>query len=822
MKGFFTVDVRDALRSLRATPVVTAIAVVSLALGIGANAALFSILNSLVFKTLPVRDPGRLAVIDDGTWTNPIWEQIQAHRHELFEDAFAWSATEFNLSPRGPTDLVDGAWASGGMFEVLGVSTELGRPFTSADDRRGGGPDGPVAVISHTFWQRRFGGGRDVVGRQLSVDGIAVTVIGVMPPSFMGPDVGRRADVIVPVGVRTLGPNGSRVLNGRSTWWLEIMARLRAGDTVEQATARLDALQPAIREATMPQDWPAKESEQYLTAPFKLIPAATGESDLRRSYLTPLKVVLAVVGAVLLIACANLANLLLARAAARRHELSVRLALGATRWRLAKQLLIESAILAFSGGLLGLAVARGGGALLVAQLSSDRSVVALDLSHDWRVIAFTAAVAAATTLIFGLAPVFGVSGVAPQDAIKEQTRTVAGERKFGIRNLLVAAQVALSLTLVVAAALLVRTLNALVHAPVGFDASPLLSADIDADRTEGRDARLELFTRLREAAAATPGVSAAAVSILNPGGNMAWNTVIEQPPDSPQLTRRERTPWVNVVSPEWFQTFGIRLVAGRGFDDRDVKGAPKVVVLSELLAHRLFPDGPAVGREIRTSLEGLTSIPCRVIGVVNDSIYRSQRAGLQPLLYAPLAQLEDVGGSIVLTARAAGGVPEALTHDLSTAIARTDPAVTFTTHPVSRQLRASMRQERLIAMLGALFGALALVLAAVGLYGVTSYGVNRRRSEIGVRMALGADPSRVIRLVLIRLVALLAVGVGAGLAVSWWASRFLATLLFGLGPRDPATFVSAAALLVGVGLLAGWLPARRAARIDPVRVLREQ
>jgi predicted permease len=818
MKGIFTTDARDALRSLRATPVVTLIAVASLALGIGANAALFSILNSLVFKTLPVRDPASLAVIDDGSWTNPIWEQIREHRRELFDDAFAWSGTRFNLSGHGATDYVAGAWASGSMFDVLGVRPEIGRTFTLADDVRGAPA---VAVVSHAFWQNRFGGASDVIGRQLTISGMAVTVIGVMPPSFVGPDVGRRADVVVPIAALSQTPGGTQQLDGRSSWWLDIMVRLRPGEGIDQATARLDALQPAIRQATLPQDWPAKEQERYLKEPLKLVSAATGVSDLRQTYVTPLRIVLAVVGAVLLIACANLANLLLARAAARRHEMSVRLALGATRWRLAKQLLLESVLLASAGAVLGLAIARWGGALLVAQLSTGRGSVALDLSTDWRVAGFTVAVAAATTLIFGLAPAIGVNGVAPQDAINEQNRTIAGDRRFGLRNLLVGGQVALSLTLIVAAALFIRSLTGLVHAPLGFDAEPLLAADIGLSGIEDPDERLGVLERLRVAAAAVPGATDAAVSVLNPVGRMSWNTRIEQDPHGPALSDRDRITWVNVVSPTWFKTLGIRLVAGRYFDDHDVKGSPLVTVISETLARRLFPDGRAVGRDIHAGLEGPRIDAFRVVGVVADTVYQTQRAGLQPTLYAPLAQTDDLGSALVLTVRSAYGTPEAMSRDFATAIDRADPRVAFTIRPMSSQLHQAIQRERLVAILAGLFGGLALALAAIGLYGVTSYGVSRRRAEIGVRMALGADPSGVIRLVLGRLVLLLAFGVAAGLALSWWTSRFVAALLFGLGPRDPTTFAAAAIALGVVGLLAGWLPARRAARIDPVRVLRE-
>jgi predicted permease len=822
MKSFFTFDLRDALRSLRATPVVTAVAVASLALGIGANAALFTILNSLVLKPLPVRDPARLAVIDDGSWTNPIWEAVRERRHDLFEDAFAWSATRFNLATHGQADYVEGAWASGGMFDVLGVRAIAGRTFTEADDRRGGGPTGPVAVVSYGFAQRRLGGPDSAIGRSVSVDGISVTVIGVTPRGFFGPDVGRSADIIVPIGAVALRPNGDRMLDGRSTWWLEIMARLKPGQTVGQATARLDAMQPAIRAATLPTDWPAKMLADYLKEPFKLVAASNGESDLRRTYLAPLQVILVVVAAVLLIACANLASLLLARAAARRHELSVRLALGASRLRLARQMLAESVMLAVAGAALGLVVARWGSTLLVRELGSSATNVPLDLGLDWRVLGFTIAIAAVTTIVFGLAPAVGVSGVAPQDAMKEQNRTIAGDRRFGFRNALVAGQVALSLVLVVGAGLFVRTLSALVKAPLGFRAEGLLSASVDSDNeTLDRDARLALFDRLRQSVAAVPGVANAAVSVLTPVSNMRWNTIVEQPPDGATLSEKQRIPWVNFVSPEWFDTYGIHLLNGRRFDDRDRAGSEPVVILSEGFARRLFPDGHAVGRRIKTGFEGPGTKFFQIVGVVNDTVYRGLREGFDPVVYAPFAQLQDVSASAVISVRAASGVPEALTRDLSDAIARTDPRVGFTITSVETRLLGTLRKERLVAMIAAFFGGLALLLAAIGLYGVTSHAVSRRRAEIGIRMALGADAGGVVRLVLARLGWLLASGVALGLAVSWWTTRLIEKLLFALSPRDALTFAAAAGTLVGIGLLAGWIPARRASRIDPVRVLRE-
>ncbi len=823
MSSFFAVDLRDAIRSLAASPVVTLVAVASLALGIGANTALFSLLNSIVLKPLPVRDPASLVIVEDGSWTNPIWEQIRAARHDIFEDAFAWGTERFNLAARGQSDDVDGVWASGGMFEVLGVQAALGRVFTEADDARGGGPDGPVAVVSYGFWQRRFGGAPDVVGRPLLLNGIATTIVGVMPRGFLGPDVGRSADVIVPIGVVAAQPGGARQLDGRSTWWLEIMGRLKPGQSLDAAAGRLNALRPRIREATLPPTWPAKQQADYMAETLKLAPAANGLSDLRRSYVKPLQIVLGLVAAVLAIACANLANLLLVRAASRRHELSVRLALGASRFRLAKQLLAEAAILAAAGAGLGLLVAQWGSALLVRQLATATTAVTLDLSPDWRVLLFTAAVAALTAILFGMAPAIGIGGVSANDAIKGQTRTMTGARRFGLRDTLVAVQVALSLALVVGGLLFVRTLTALTSTSLGFQPEGLMSIDLDASRNELTSAaRLQLFDRVRAAAASLPGVSSAAISVMTPAGSFGWNTAVEATPLTAGLKDRQRLSMVNVVSPGWFHTFGMHLIAGRDFDAHDTAGATPVIVVNESFARRFFGDShAAMGQQIRTSLEGNDTVGYRVVGIVNDAIYGGPRKGFESTVFVPLAQLHDMLPGVVVTARAAAGDGELLRRGLAAAVTRTDPQVSFTIRPMSAQLRSAVRRERLTAILAGFFGSLALLLAAVGLYGVASHSVTLRRAEIGIRMALGADPAVVVRLVLGRLAWLLAAGVAIGFTMSWWTVQLFQQLLFGLSPRDPKTFALAVALLVAAALAAAWLPARRAARIDPVQTLRE-
>jgi putative ABC transport system permease protein len=813
-------DLRDAFRSLVATPVVSVVAILSLALGIGANTAIFSILDSLILRTLPVNEPQRLVMIDRGSWTNPIWEAIR-DRQQAFDGATAWSPTRFNLAAGGQTELVDGVWASGRFFEVLGTSAILGRTFVPDDDRRGGGPDGPVAVISYSFWQRRFGGRADVIGNPLMVERVSYTIIGVTPPEFFGAEVGRKFDVAVPIGTEPLVRGRENSLDQRSYWWLNIMLRLEPGQDIEAAAAALRGMQPQIREATMPQDWPEQYKKTYLNEAFTLVPAATGSSGLRRRYQQPLTAIMVVVALVLLIACANIANLLLARANARRHELSVRVALGASKVRIARQLLTESLLLSGAGALVGLLFARWGSGLLVRQLSSTTNTVFLDLGLDWPILGFTALIAVATAILFGVAPALRASRVQPNEALKEQGRGVVGER-FGLGNLLVVMQVALSVILVVAAGLFVRTFSSLANVNLGFDQRAVLIANIDAQRLQlDPSQRPEFFERLRQTAANVPGVTSAALSRVTPVSGSTWNNVVEIP-GAPARPERERMTNINLLSSSWFTTMGTRLIAGRDFTDRDVTGSASVAIVNEAFARKFFDSQNPLGRHIvQPGSPTRPAIDREIVGYVEDAVYRALREPVPPTMYLPLLQQPDPPSRMAISVRAAGGSPALLTKSLGAALTGVNKDIAITFRVLSEQVNASLIQERIVAMLSGFFGGLALLLAGLGLYGVTSYAVSRRRTEIGIRMALGAAPNGVVRMVLRRVALLVGIGVALGAGISVWASRFVTTLLYGLQPRDPATLVLAALVLSLIGAMAGWIPALRAARIDPARVLRE-
>jgi putative ABC transport system permease protein len=806
---------RSAYRSLRGTPLVSGLAILSLALGIGANTALFSILNGLMLRPLPVRDPGSLVHLDNGSWTYPIWAEIRARETDLFDGALAWGGERFDLAQGGETQPVEGAYVSGRYFDVLGISAARGRLLTEVDDRPGGGPDGAVAVISHRFWQTHFGAAEAAVGRQITLQRVPFTVVGVMPQGFTGTDIGRVADVMIPFATEPRIRGAESTLNARSTWWLEIMARTKPGQTAEQATAALRAVQPQIREATLPPQYNAEMRQRYLNEGFTLVPAPNGSSPVGNRYQAPLYAMLGVVALVLLIACANIANLLVARALAREQELSVRLALGASRWQVAALLLGESLLIAGSGAALGFVFAQWSGPLLVQQFVTWREAVILDVSPDWRVVAFTTIVTVVTAMIAGVAPAWSAAALAPYESLRTAGRGIIGDRRFSLRGALVVVQLALSIMLVVAAALFLRSLNSLNRAPLGFSPEPLVVADLALQMSPTTpQERPALLQRMADAVAAVPGVTAAAASMITPTSGRGWNTLIGEGPMD-----RSRMSWMNAVGPGWFRTYGIQLLAGRDFDTNDRAGSEPVAIVNQTFAAR-FLKGAPVGQVIPQGGPGGTKINYRVVGLVSDAVYRAPREGMTPTMYVALVQRDQMFPNASVTMAAAPGQRGAVVRGISEALQGVDPRASFTFRTFDELLEATIVQDRLVAALSGFFGGLALLLAAIGLYGVMAHSVGRRRTEIGIRMALGAEPSNIQGLVLRRVGWLVGLGITLGMVLSVWASQFVQTMLFELDAQDPVTLGGAAILLVLVAVTAAWIPARRAAAMDPARVLR--
>jgi len=713
----------------------------------------------------------------------------------------------------------------------------LGRTFVPADDVRGGGAAGPVAVISHAFWQRHFAGARDVIGRSLVLERVPFTIVGVTARGFFGLTPGRWFDVAIPFGAEPLVRGSQSRLDRRTSWWLSVMVRLKRGQTVDDATAALRGLQPQIRTATLP----PTRAEQFLAEPFTIEPAATGRSGLRDQYQRPLMVILVVVGLVLLIACANIANLLLARATARSHEWSVRLALGASRGRLARQLLIESLILAGAGAAAGLVVAQWASELLVAQLSRDS--VVLDLSLDGRLLAFTAAAGSLSALVFGVAPALRAARAVPIEAMKDRGRSNAGGGRITAANGLVLAQVVLSVVLVVCAGLFLRTFSGLAHVPLGFDRDRVLVTDIDARRADlSAESRLAAYDRIRERVLGVPGVSAAGISVIAPLSGAVWSRRVEvsgsnrprnADVDGPEgfgytdRTIPEDSPLAifNAITPGWIATYGTPLLAGRDISDRDGPASPRIALVNQAFARKFLDGANPIGHIVQPTRDpGLPAI--EIVGLLGDAVFRNVREPMLPTVYVPLSQASDdpqpiPPPEVSLSVRAASASPAALAKTVAAAVSEINPTLALTSYPLAEQVNESLVQERLLAMLSAAFGALALVMAAVGLYGVTSYAVTLRRSEIGIRMALGATRAAVMRLVLARVSLLIGVGIIVGLALAAWASQFVTSLLYGLEPGDPVTLAASAATLAVIGAVAGWIPAHRASRLDPTEVLSE-
>ena len=814
-------DGRLGVRLLRRNPLFASTAVLSLALGIGSNAAIFSIIDHLLLRPLPVRNADRLMLLDHGSWTYPIWDQFR-QRADAFGGAAAYANETLLTRVDGRSAREDGLFVSGSLFEVLGASTALGRPITPADDRRGGGPDGPVVVISHAYWDRQFGRDPGVLGRTILIERVPFTIVGVAERRFFGPEVGRSFSVAIPFGTEPLIRGTGSSLDERQNWWLEILFLRRPGQSEDQVRSAVRAMHPTIRSETM------TRNPEYLRDNFEVLNAEHGRSTLRRRYRDSLWILMGAAVVVLLVTCANVANLLLARAMARRAEMGVRLAMGASRARLVGQLLIEGLVLSAVGAVMGLAFAVWTARLIVGQLSTVRETVMLGVALDWHVFLFTAAIACVSTPLFAVLPALRATRLAPGDAVKEQSRTLAGDGSHALGQALVLGQIALSLALVVLAGLLVGTFTRLAWRPLGLESQRVVVADVMLQPDSVAEAeRLAFFDRLRHLVRDLPGIGDASLAVITPLSGRGWNGGV-QDVDGTEVagTDQERTLWVNAVSDGFFATYGIAMRQGRDISPADVSGTPKVVVVNEAFVRRFLGGGPALGRRIRQGVRGRPetySEYVEVVGVAADAVYfRDLRRETPPTMFVPLAQVDGPPReSISIGARVRAAESAPMVGEVTRALEAADARLTV--HAMAHEVLVhnALTQERLIATVAGLFGGLALLLAVVGLYGVTAYTVSRRRSEIGVRLALGATPPRVLGLVLRRVAALVTLGIAAGVVLSLWIGEAVRVLLHGLEPNDPMILTGAALVLLLTGGLAGALPAWRAARTDPAVALRD-
>jgi putative ABC transport system permease protein len=821
-------DIRYGLRVLGRTPVITSVAVLSLALGIGANTAIFSLIDTVMLRFLPVQDPEELVQIQMGdpvgggraspVFTNPIWEQLRDHQ-DVFSGIFAWDDHgQFNLAQGGAVQDVNGVFASGGYFTALGVRPAAGRLFNSTDDQRG---CPAVAVLSYGFWQDHFGAAQSAIGSTLSLDSHAFQVVGVSAPGFYGVQVGRKFDVAIPICTATLFDEKVSRLDHRSWWWLSIIGRVKPSVTQEQLKARLAVLSPQIMASAVPSNWRKEDQENFVKRILVSDPAATGTSQLRRQFDQPLRILMGVVGLVLLIACANIASLMLARATARSKEIAVRKALGASRMRVIRQLLTECILLSSTGALLGILLARWGNTLLVRYISTAQDKVSLEFSLDARVLGFTVAVAILTGTLFGILPAFRSTRVSLTSAMKGSHAEDSERRvRFRPAKWIVASQVALSLVLLVAAGLFLRSFVKLVTLDIGFDRGNVLLVRTNLKTAKVLpEQRLAAYEDIENRLHSLPGVVSAGRSLFTPISNYMWNDNLQV--DSPNAPTRDASlAYFNFISPGYFQTLRTPILAGRGFNGSDTKTAPQVAIVNETLAHKFFPNANPIGKSFRIEPRpGKPAPPIQVVGLVKDSKYGDLREETYAQAFFPIAQIPENDEQESFELRTATP-PSVLIAAVQETVAGVNKAIPIQFHTLAEQVDDSLVQERMLATLSAFFGGLALLLAMIGLYGAISYLVAQRQAEFGIRRALGAEPGSILRLVMRDVAGVLAGGIAAGLCISLAATGLLQKMLFGLAPRDPFTLVAAIGLLSAVALLAGYLPARQAMQVDPLVALR--
>jgi predicted permease len=824
-------DARYGFRLLRRNPTFAVVAILTLALGTGANAAIFQLVDAVRFRTLPVKDPQQLVALgintngkgrtgrftgERPTVTEPLLRAIREHQ-QSFSQLLAWGTGYFDLSTSGESRIARGLWVSGDFFDTLGVRPATGRLIVPADDRKG--CSAPGVVLSHAFWQAQFHGDPSIVGRPILLDGHSFEVMGVAQRGFFGVDVGRTFDVAAPICAEPITRGALSAIDKRDAWFLGMLGRLRDGWTSEQAEAQLRAVSPAVFRETLPQTYTAADTASYLAFTLTATSADTGVSSLRRTYETPMWVLLGVTGLVLLIACANLANLMLARATARSREVAIRLAIGASRPRIVRQMLCESLILAALGALGGLLLAQWFSRILVAFIDTGGSSrVFVDLAPGWRVFAFMVALTGLACVVFGLTPALRATRTNPGETMKAGARGSSDAREgVTLRRALVIVQVALSLVLVVGAVLLGRTLRNLMTMDPGFRTTGIVVASVDMRQAHVPvERRAALVEQMVDQVRALPGVRSAAEAAFTPMSGSSWNDSIIV--DAKVLGISN----FNSVGPAYFRTLGTPFVDGRDFDAHDSVSSAQVAIVNDAFARKFLAGRRAVGQVFQ--IEGPSNVPrvnYQVIGVVKNTTYNDFREPLGPIAFLSLVQDpdRDARADIVLSSDApiAG-----LSNGVTSALTAVERNIVVQYHTMDAQIRDSLVSERMMATLSGFFGGLAALIAAIGLYGVMSYIVARRKIEIGIRMALGADQRSVLRLVMREAAALLAAGVVLGAILSAFAARATSTLLYGLEPWDPATYALGLFVMALVSLVATWLPARRAAHLPPTIALREE
>ncbi len=807
-------DLRYGARILLKAPGFTLIAVLTLSLGIGANTAAFSLLNSFLFRPLPVESPEGLVGYyigkEEGNGLSYPYYRDVRDRNEVFSGFLAFRFATANLSGAagGRNEYLWGFLVSGNYFDMLGVRAAMGRAFTAADDRNPGAH--PVVVLSHGCWQRRFGGDPGVVGKKVLLNGNGFTVIGVAPAGFFGTERLMAPEFFAPMMMQRQIEPGGDWLEDRGSGTLWAVGRLKPGATIEQAQASVNLLTSQIAK-----DYP----DHHLGLTVKLGTPGLLIPSIRKAAILFAAILMSLVGVVLLIACTNLANLLLVRAAERRREIAIRLALGASRWRLLRQLLIESLTLACLGGVLGSILAVWIIEALMALKPSLDIPLNIDLSTDWRVFGFTAMVSLLTGVLFGLAPAWRASKHEITPALKDAAPGLASHRSNFSRGLIVA-QVALSMLTLIATGLIVRSLANARKIDLGFNPynAAVMSFDLNL---QGYDrARGEIFyRRLLERVAASPGARAAALTSDRPldPSMSSGNIYVEGRP----VERGANQPgaFEGMVTPGYFATMEIPMLRGRVFTERDNKDAQPVAVVNEAFARLFFPGadpaGAAIGKRFRRQQEGTLA---EIVGVVKDGKIFSLGETPQPYVYFPIFQ--NYSGEVTLVARSTGDARALLTSMRSDVNALDATLPVYEVKTMEEHLGFSLFPMRVAASMSGAFGLLALALAGIGIYGVMAYAVSQRTREIGIRIALGARKSDVLRLIAGRGLTLVAIGLSIGLAAALLLTRLMESLLFDVSATDPLTFIAIASLLAFVALLACWIPARRAAKVDPMIALR--